>query len=148
MDFKQPILNDVQQAYYTCQKNWATINILVGRQKTRAAIDLAQTTLELAKKYELTEVIVNTSKILSLSYHLHRPLSMLGDEYAVLYKDAQALLQIEYLAESLYDDLSKHFVKVKATQRNLQPKALAHLAQLKPFCEKYVSYRLHLCTRL
>ncbi len=148
LDFKQPILNDVQQAYYICQKNWATINILVGRQKMRATIDLAQTTLELAKKYELTEIIVNTSKILAKSYHLHRPLSVLGDEYAILYQESYVLLQAENLSETLFDDISKHFVKVKATQRHLQPLALAHLAQIKPFCEKYESYRLHLYVRL
>ena len=70
LDFKQPVLNDLQQAYYICQKNWATINILIGRFKTKAAIDLAQTTLELAKKFEITEVVVNTSRQLTRTYHL------------------------------------------------------------------------------
>ncbi len=148
LDFKQPILNEFQQAYYICHKNWATISILVGRQKMKAAIDLAQTTLELAKKFEITEVMVNASRLLTRTYHLHRPLSNLADEYEKTHREAHALLQAEYLAETLYDDLSKHFIKIKATQRHLQAKALDYLAQLKPFCERFDSHRLHLSTRM
>ena len=148
LDFKQPVLNEFQQAYYICQKNWATINILAGRFKAKAAIDLAQTTLELAKKFEITEVIVNTSRLLTRTYHLYRPLSNLADEYEKIHRDAHILLQAEYLAETLYDDLSKHFIKIKATQRHLQVKALDYLAQLKPLCDRFDSFRLHLFTRM
>ena len=89
----------------------------------------------LAKKFEITEVIVNTSRHLTKSYHLYRPLSNLADEYEKIYRESHSLLEAEYLAETLYDDLSKHFIKIKATQRHLQAKALDYLAQLKPFCE-------------
>ena len=41
LDFKQPVLNEFQQAYYICQKNWATINILAGRLKARIRTALA-----------------------------------------------------------------------------------------------------------
>lgn len=148
LDFKQITLNDVQQAYYNCQKNWATINILLGRQKIQAAVDLAQTTLETAKKFELTEIIVNVSKVLSSAYYLHRPLSNLGDKYAEIHKNAFELLQAEQLGEKLYRDFSKHLVKIKAVQRHLQPIALGYLSQLEPFTNKYDSYRLHIYTRL
>ncbi len=148
LDYKQPALNDVQQAYYVCQKNWAAINIFIGRQKTKAAIDLAQTTLEIAKKFELSEVIMNTSRLLTTSYHLHRPISKLGDEYERIHTDARILVDAENLATTLHDDLTKHFVKIKATQRYLQEKALEYLDKLKPYSEKYQSYRLQLLTRM
>lgn len=148
LDFKQSSLNDAQQAYYTCQKNWATINILLGRQKTEAVIDLAQTVLETAKKFELTEIIVNVSRVLSGLYYMHRPLSHLGDKYADIHTSAFELLQAEYLAETLYRDFSKNFVKIKAVQRHLQPVALEYLGRLKPFTAKYDSYRLHTHVRM
>lgn len=148
LDYKQPNLNDLQQAYYICQKNWAAINILVGRQKTRAAIDLAQTTLETAKKFELTEIIMNTSRVLTTSYYSHRPLSSLGSDYEKQYHDARTLLDAENLALALYDDLSKHFIKIKATQRELQEKALDYLAQLKPYSDKYQTFKLQQYTKM
>ena len=148
MDFKNPAFNDVQTAYYTCQKNWAVINIMGGRNKTDATIDLAQTTLELAQKFDLTEIVVNTSRLLSMIYHVHRPLSRITENYVNIYESAHELLEMENLAQRYYDDISRHFVKVRIPQEHLRDITLQYLERLKPYCKKYDSHRLHLPTRL
>jgi hypothetical protein len=117
-------------------------------KKINATIDLAQTTLDIAKRFELTEIIVNTSRVLTQSYHVHHPLSKKANDYEKLYRKSRRLLEAEYLAEELYDDLSKNFIKIKATQKHLQARADECLEQLLPFVEEYDSFRLHLCTRL
>ena len=147
-DFKQLELNDVQQAYYQCHKNWATINILAGRFKIDAAIDLAQNTLELAQKYDLTETIVNTSRNLALNFHTHRPLSRNADTYVKIYEEAHELLEAENLAQRYYDDMQRHFVIVRIPQQHLKAKALKYLEELDVFYRKYNSHRLHLFVRL
>jgi hypothetical protein len=148
LDFKQPLLNDVQQAYYTGQKNWSIINILLGRLKIQAAIDLAQTTLELAKRFELTELTVNIARFLTRMYHTHHPLSKQANEYEKLYKTMRQVLEAEYLAEELYDDIAKNFIKIKASQKHLQNKAIEYVEKLAPLSILYDSYRLHVSKRL
>jgi hypothetical protein len=148
LDSKQPEFNDMQQAYYQCQKNWATITIMTGRFKTDATIDLAQTTLELAQKFDLTEVIVNTSRLLARKYHLHRPLSRNAINYDEIHERAFELLQAENLAERYYDDILRHLVISRIPQLHLEQKALKYLEQLEPFFKKYQSHRLHLYIRL
>jgi tetratricopeptide (TPR) repeat protein len=91
---------------------------------------------------------MNTSRVLTASYHLHRPTSKLGDEYDRIHAEARELVEAENMAATLHDDLTKHFVKIKATQRYLQEKALEYLQKLKPYSEKYQSYKLQLITRM
>jgi hypothetical protein len=147
-DTKQLELNDVQQAYYQCQKNWATINVLTGRQKNDAAIDLTQTTLELAQKYDLTEIVVNTSRNLALTFHVHRPLSRNAENYVKIYEETHELLEAENLAQRYYDDISRHFITVRIPQLHLREIILKYLEELNDYFEKYNSHRLHLCVRL
>jgi head-tail adaptor len=148
LDSKQPEFNDMQQAYYQCQKNWATITILTGRLKIDATIDLAQTTLDLAQKFDLTEVVVNTSRLLARKYHSHRPLSRNAVNYDEIHEQAFELLQAENLAERYYDDILRYLVITRIPQLHLEQKALEYLKQLEPFFTKYQSHRLHLCIRL
>ena len=148
LDYKHPSMNDVQTAFYTCQKNWSIITILAGRGKSDAAIDLAQTTLELAQKFDLTETVVNTSRILSVTYHVHRPLSRNTENYIKIYADAHELLEMENLAQRYCDDIARHFAKIRIPQDHVREPALQYLERLKPYCEKYDSHRLHLFTRL
>jgi hypothetical protein len=147
-DTKQLDFNDVQQAYYQCQKNWATINVLIGRLKTDAAIDLAQLTLELAQKYDLTETIVNNSRFLALQFHINRPLSRNAENYVKIYEEAHELLEAENLVQRYYDDMQRHFVTIRIPQLHLKEKALKYLDELEVFYEKYTSHRLHLYIRL
>ncbi len=148
LDFKNPQLNDIQQAYYVCQRNWVTINILGGRQKHHAVIDLAQATLEIAQRFGLTETVVNTSRILARQYHLYHPRQKVVHKYAALYEDAHTLLELEYMAEKYYDDISQYFLTIRLPQKHLQEKAKQYLDILLPYCDIYNTYRLHLSTRL
>jgi hypothetical protein len=148
LDSKQPEFNDMQQAYYQCQKNWATITILTGRFKTDATIDLAQTTLELAQKFELTEIVVNTSRLLARKYHLHRPLSRNSKSYVEIHNEAYELLQAENLAERYYDEISRHLITTRIPQLHLQEIALNYLLDLDVPMKKYNSHRLHLFARV
>jgi hypothetical protein len=148
LDFKNPQLNDMQQAYYVCQRNWVTINILGGRQKNHAVIDLAQATLEIAQRFGITETVVNTSRTLARQYHLYHPRHKVAHKYTALYEDAHKLLEIEYLAEKYYDDISQYFLIIRIPQKHLKEKAKQYLDILLPYCDKYNSYRLHLSTRL
>ena len=147
LDSKQPDFNDVQQAYYQCQKNWAAINILTGRFKSDAAIDLSQITLELAQKYDLTETIVNTSSFLALKFHTHRPLSRNAENYIKIYEESRELLEVENLAVRYYDDISRHSLTMRIPQLHLSLMALKYLAELEDAFKKYNSHRLHLFVR-
>jgi tetratricopeptide (TPR) repeat protein len=148
LDFKNPQLNDIQQAYYVCQRNWVTINILGGRQKHHAVIDLAQATLEIAQRFGITETVVNTSRTLARQYHLYYPRRRVADRYTTIYQEAHTLLEIEYLAEKYYDDISQYFLIIRIQQKHLQEKAKHCLDVLLPYCDTYNSYRLHLSARL
>ncbi len=148
LDFRPSEMTDWQQAYYLCQKNWAAINVLMGRLKMKAAIDLAQTTLETAKQFEQTEMIVNLCGFLAGAYRIHKPLSKLADEYDRAYEEAEKILEAENRAKRYYDELSKHFIKSRAMQSHLKPRADVCVAELGAAIEQYDSYKLHLYGRM
>ena len=56
-----PSLNEHEKAYYRCQKDWAAVKVLLRMGARNVAIRLAEKTLQLALRFDLTEIVVQAS---------------------------------------------------------------------------------------
>ena len=68
IDVNQPQFTDIQQAFFTCNKNWMAARTLISRGATNPGIKLAENTIRMALRYEFTELIIYLSKQLLWHY--------------------------------------------------------------------------------
>lgn len=64
LDQNQPVGNNYDRAYYTCNKDWALVKILLANDAPNAAVDLARGLLNVAVKYRFADLILCSARIL------------------------------------------------------------------------------------
>lgn len=148
IDIKQPSYNYYQKAYYECYKDWAATKILMGRNAHTAAIELSQRTLKYAEKYEFTALRMDIYKTLRMHYASKSGNQKKFDQYNALFKEGQAIFNLESEAEELYSELILHYVNDKSSKETLYDKAEQSYEQLKPALARYNFYSLHLYASL
>ena len=148
LDLNASHLTKRQKAYYQCYKDWAAVKILLARNARNAAIELSHKIWKLASAYEFTEILIDTSRTLRLHYGTRMGDRKKYKEYNDAFKDAERVWQAENHAEELYTDLTLHFVNSKSAKSEVANTAKDYLLELRPFLERYSSYRLQLCAML
>ncbi|GJM34140.1 MAG: hypothetical protein DHS20C18_31410 [Saprospiraceae bacterium] len=139
---------DRQNAFYTCQKEWAAANILIGRNTRKAGISLAHNILKQAKRFEFTDLVVDVAKTLRLHYGTREGNLVKFEKYNKIFHKYNRIKEQEDLAEELYTSLIIRYVNNKATKTEINEKAKEYVELLKEPLAKYDTYRLHLCGRL
>ena len=142
IDVNQPGFNNLQKAYYTCQKDYAALKILKGRSAHKTALPLAEKILRNALRYEFTDLTVNVLRELRPLY-----VSMQANQRKLNYcnsllRQSIDVLQAELQAEEYYHDLAVNFVKSKATKAELGKIARKYAKELEPMVVKFRSHRL------
>ena len=148
IDFKQNSSTERQKAYYECNKEMAAMKMLLGKNARTASISLCHKILKQALRFEFSELVMEIARTLRLHYGAREGNLKKYEHYNRLYQDYQTIYQMENLAEELYTDLIVKFVKSKATDEEIQKKAISYAEQLAPIMDKYDAYRLHLCGNL
>ncbi|MAT54431.1 MAG: hypothetical protein CMN32_08090 [Saprospirales bacterium] len=64
LDINTPSAGSYERAYYSCNKDWTLVKILIANEAFLSAKDLARSILTTALKFNFADVIVNTSRIL------------------------------------------------------------------------------------
>jgi tetratricopeptide (TPR) repeat protein len=141
VDVNQPGFTEVLKAYYTCQKDYAALKILMGRSAHKTALPLAEKILRNALKYEFTDLTVNVLRELRPLY-----VSMKANRKKLDYCNSKLsehidILQAELQAEEYYHNLAIHFVKSKATIIELGKIARKYAKELEPMLSKFSSHR-------
>lgn len=144
IDTQRASFSDVQKAYYNGYRLWAAARVAFGRGARQTAMDLCQTILRQALRYELTELAMLSSRMLTI----HQA-DMKGSKkgfayYSNVLQEQLANFQAETLAESYYNDIMQHFSRSRAAQPELAPKAAAYVAALQPYLEKTKTYYFNL----
>lgn len=144
IDTQRASFSDVQKAYYNGYRLWAAARVAFGRGARQTAMDLCQTILRQALRYELTELAMLSSRMLTM----HQA-DMKGNKkdfayYNKVLQEQLANFQAETLAESYYNDIVQHFSQSRAAQPELAPKATAYVAALRPFRENTQTYYFNL----
>jgi len=90
LDINKPSVSNYDQAYFTCNKEWTLVKILIANNAIHAAASLARGLLATALKFQFADVIVNSARILREYY------ADLGDEKSY----------------ELYDSYSKQYAEI------------------------------------
>jgi hypothetical protein len=134
IDFKQPdILNDIQLAYYEGLRTEAAIKILFGRVKVDAGVDLCLHLMDIALKFELTEMVISSARYLRNHYRSRQPNEKKYEYYRNLHNQYFEVYSAECLADDLYTDISGYYVNNKSTKKWLQPTIQGYVSQLMPY---------------
>ena len=111
VDSNQPQFSTMQQAYYTCYKNYVSSKILSGRSARATSIELAIQTLRKAHQFEFTDIAADLSR--RLRFH-HGTITGNHREYlrySRLFDEYSRILKLEVDAEKCYTDIVIHLLK-------------------------------------
>ena len=64
LDVNKPSASNYERAYYSCNKDWTLVKILLSNTASLSAISLAKQILTTALKFKFADIIVNCSRIL------------------------------------------------------------------------------------
>ena len=148
IDVKQPKYNDYQKAYYNCWKNLAAAKILMGKCASDAAVQILRMLLKPAQKYDLTEIIVEASRILRLHYGSQEANVRLFDYYNKMYKKYECIMRAENLAEEYFTRLTMRYLNNRSAANDIYLAGMKRYDELRPYLNSHSSYKLHLVSRL
>lgn len=105
IDLELPSFTDRQKAFLSCHKEWAMVNILFGRGARNACVDIAESLLKKAIRFEFHEIVMDVAKILRFHYGV-----MAGDrhkyqKYKALYDEHERYYINENRIEGLYSEV-------------------------------------------
>ncbi len=144
IDVNSPKFNDVQRAYYTCQRNVMAIRILLGRNARRSAISLARKTLKKSVNFEFSEISLEIARILRTHYAIHQKNLRMHLKYADLVKFYFDLCEAEDLAVGFYEHTSAMLNRSVVKKEAVLETCAKYLQELEPLTKKWDSYKLHL----
>lgn len=144
IDVKKGSYVNRQVAYYKCYKDWAAVNILLGKNAYKSCVKLCKSILKYSQQFEFTQLVRDASKVLRLYYG-----AQIGDrknyqEYRALYQKYDDICRWEDLAELYYTDLVIEHVNVKSYDDHLYAQAQQHIQELSAPLSEINSYRLQL----
>jgi hypothetical protein len=148
VDTRRSNYTDRQRAYYTVYKDWAAAKILLGKNARLVAIQLSQRLLNIAEKYEFTDLSVDVLRVLRLHFGAREGNLKKYESYNALFKYYESLFHYENRAEELYTELVLKFIKSKSSDEETRQKAIEYYAELEEPLARYTSYRLHLSALL
>jgi len=142
IDINQPQFTDIQQAFFTCNKNWMAARTLLSRGATNSAIKLSESTIRIALKFEFTELIIYLSKQLMWHYSLMHPNDIKYNHYNNVLNNTLIDLDAETKAEQHYSEILKAFSKSQASiKEDIQEKVIEYSDDLKARFPKVISFR-------
>ncbi|MEM6966470.1 MAG: hypothetical protein AAF573_17025 [Bacteroidota bacterium] len=112
IDVDKPNFNDFQKAYYSCRRQLAAVDIIMGRGARKVAIELAEKTLKTSIEFEFTDVSLSLLKKLTRHYGLMETNSKKFLRYYQLTEEHLEIYNAETLAEQFH-------VKLRVAKRNL-----------------------------
>ncbi len=121
LDVNLPSTSNYDRAYYSCNKDWTLVKILISNGAHHTAASLARQILTIALKFKFADVIVNGARI------LRRYCAMEGDEknyeiYDQHSKQYQNVLDAEIRSEELYQRVTMNYYKPPSKNFNLKEK--------------------------
>ncbi len=98
LDLNTPSAGNYERAYYSCNKDWALVKILIANEAHLSARDLTRSILTTALKHHFADIIVNTARILR-DYAARDEDPKSFEEYDALVKKYLPVLEAEYASE-------------------------------------------------
>ncbi|MEL6926035.1 MAG: hypothetical protein AAFO94_18480, partial [Bacteroidota bacterium] len=137
-DVNLPATSSYDRAYFSCNKDWTLVKILLSNNADFTAASLARQILTTALKFKFADVIVNCSRI------LRRYAAQSGDEknyeqYDQYSKQYQNVLDAEIRSEELYQRVIMQYAKPMIKAQELKEKIDTYCDALVGLSEIYDS---------
>lgn len=138
LDVNLPATSNYDRAYFSVNKDWTLVKILLSNNANHTAATLARQILSVALRFKFADVIVNCSRI------LRRYAAMEGDEknyeeYDQYSKQYQNVLDAEIRSEELYQRVIMNYLKPPSKNTNLTEKIDTYCDALVGLSEVYDS---------
>ncbi len=138
LDVNLPATSNYDRAYYSCNKDWTLVKILLSNNANHTAAALARQILTTSLKFKFADVIVNCARI------LRKYSSEIGDEkgyekYDQHSKQFQNVLDAEIRSEELYQRVVMNYHKPPSKNFNLREKIDTYCDALVGLSEIYDS---------
>lgn len=138
LDINLPATSNYDRAYYSCNKDWTLVKILISNNAHLTAASLARQILTIALKYQFADVIVNCSRIL----RTHCANTENEKEYEIYdqhIKQYADILDAEIRSEELYQRVIMNYYKPPSKRVNLEEKIDTYCNALVGLSEMYGS---------
>lgn len=109
LDVNLPATSSYDRAYYSCNKDWTLVKILISNNADHTAASLARQILTTALKFKFADVIVNCSRILRRYAALENDKNY--EQYDQYSKQYQNVLDAEIRSEELYQRVYMNYKK-------------------------------------
>ncbi len=126
------------RAYYSCNKDWTLVKILLSNEAPYTAATLARQILTVALKYKFADVIVNCSRILR-TYCAETEEEKEFEEYDRHIKQYTDILNAEIRSEELYQRVIMNYLKLPDENFNLSERIDTYCDALLSLSEIYES---------
>ncbi len=138
LDINLPSTSTYERAYYSSNKEWTLVKILLSYNANSTASSLAKHILSIALKFKFADVIVNCARI--LREHAARE----GDEKSYELYDGHVkqfanILEAEIRSEELYQRVIMNYLKPPSKNQNLREKIDTYCDALVGLSEVYDS---------
>lgn len=138
LDVNLPATSNYDRAYYSCNKDWTLVKILLSNNANHTAATLARQILTTALKFKFADVIVNCSRI------LRKYCADLGDEknyesYDEHIKQYENVLDAEIRSEELHQRVIMNYYKPPSKATDLSEKIDTYCDALVGLSEVYDS---------
>ena len=138
LDVNLPSTSTYDRAYYSCNKDWTLVKILLSNNAKNTASALAKQILTTGLKFKFADVIVNCSRILR-TYSANISDEKGFEEYDAYIKQYANVLDAEIRSEELYQRVIMNYLKPPSKNQNLSEKIDTYCDALVGLSEIYDS---------
>ncbi|MEM0991845.1 MAG: hypothetical protein AAF847_14805 [Bacteroidota bacterium] len=138
LDVNRPAASNYDRAYYSCNKDWTLVKILVDNDADYTAGSLARQILTTALKFKFADIIVNCCRILR-AYAAEEGDDKSFEEYDQHIKQYTNILDAEIRSEELYQRVILNYYKPPSKRTNLSEKIDTYCEALDGLAKLYDS---------
>lgn len=144
VDFNQTAANEGQKNVLICFRNYAAFNSLTARFMRAPAIKIAEETIKISLKYELTDLSLPFARQLAVHYGSIDPNKQKFKYYSELTAKMQELMNAEILAEKYYSEMLLHYGAGRSSDLIFAKKIAVYAEELRTYTKRLSSYRLNM----
>ncbi len=142
LDINKPAASNYNRAYYSCNKDWTLVKILLSNRAHHSAAAMAKQILTIALKFHFSDIIVNCSRLLR-EYCSNNKMEKDYEVYDGYIKEFSEILSAEIRSEELYQRVIMDYHKASHQVEGLMERINTYCNTLVSISEQYTSPIIH-----
>ncbi|GJM31849.1 MAG: hypothetical protein DHS20C18_08500 [Saprospiraceae bacterium] len=142
LDINKPSNSSYNRAYYSCNRDWTLVKILLSNRAFHSAASMAKQILTIALKYRFSDIIVNCSRLLR-DYCSNNKMDKDYEIYDGYIKEFSEILNAEIRSEELYQRVIMDYHKTSSRVDGLMERINTYCNTLVSLSEQFDSPIIH-----